>query len=362
MPIELSSNLAVYLNASTASIKQLPPGFNAQAAIFNETAFVRELKPDQILGGAAPADQLFSLIESINPIPHSLSATVLIDNGTEVVNVPEIKQVVTVGAVLPDDAVNLLQFIELDRKSEHPDELASELEPTAMSAVDALVEIHKYRADEISGMDSGNKSVHYMRGTGAILANRDLTFGVLDFVRDQKSWIAQYSTNYFNLMMKARETLGEHPERLATIHGDYWWANLYQTADHGMIVTDTRIGLGEPAGDLTALVSELLLKDLIEYGQFGGPFTQLAKRMIARYKELSGDEDVEKYMGLNYGFKTLAEASLSLQSGNFSREILATGVGVLLNTIDGQPFYLDGLNESFQRGLKELDNWEKSDK
>jgi hypothetical protein len=342
------------------SVKKIGEGFNASGysiqTIRNGTEqklFARELSPS-VLGATTPEDQAFSLLESSRTVQGALPSRVYgIKQNGEFVEVTGIQKYISIGQHLPDGSVNFLGLIERKDDSEEASEIAFEIEPLAMQMTDLLVAIHDEDLEELPSP----AELLYSRATAAIIHNSELGRGVVDLLLSQNpEWVTPDDTDLLlSLMIKTRRMLGVHPERLTKIHGDYWQANIFFTPNGEILTGDIRTGWGEPADDVVSMIADLCAHDLIQYGSFGNDFTELSKKMLKRYIETRRDPEITKYMALKYSFKTLAEATFTPGITDEQRRMLfATGIGALTDSLEGNSFDVDCLNEYCQKGLQQL--------
>lgn len=352
MPTPLEDGrLGKFVNPSGShfDIQELGKGFNAtgyKVTVGDTSFFARSLNSSQ-LANATTADKIRSTIEGSFSLPHTLHMKVLGFAGSgEVVQLSDVSDVITVGELIPK---GYMPFLELLRQpTSSPEELAElvdSAEKYAIQMADVIADIHAYQIP--FEQSSTLRRDLYTRATRAIIHNDELLAGVEDLIDlETNTWITEDEIDSLNAhMRKTRAVMGNNPQRLTSVHGDYWAANLFIHPSNEPLTSDTRINYGEPGTDLGWMIGEFLLQDLVRFGEFGHTFTQIAQNALDHYQQKRPDSDIAHYMSLGYGFQAFAEATFTPNLSDIQRrELLYTAFGVLQNAQEGKALQLDNMN------------------
>lgn len=331
-------------------------GYNGTGYILHvghETYFLKMLDA-QGFGHETPARRLTSLIEAaqqaLGVVP-AIQVCALLNDGRVLSGLEQMREAFAIFKLLPPGSQQLLPLLR-DRQRR-----AKELEPYAIKMVDSLVRIH-----QDSRHAPADAAAAYDYSTQAVIHNPELMPGVRDFLRQHHPQLlsAKQYGQLMASMMEVREHLGTHPERLTKVHGDYWAANIFLTpsTESGkdqLISTDTRLTWGEPAADVGWMIGEWCQQALVRTGHFSGEFWQTAVMMVERYKKVSGDRLVEKYMALGYAFQAFAEATFTPDLHDEQRrDLIGAAQGGLLAALRSENFQVAHLDAYRQQGRQYL--------
>lgn len=318
----------------------------------SQPLFLRTITPIDF-GHDLPSDRAGTMLEAAHHhLPHSLKthAVLGITSDGIIIDMLNMSEVATLGEFLPQDATSFCEELRsFSTSSQDTDRLAERVEPKAL----AMADIHSER---FFGSEEASRSL-YKRSLRRVIHNDELAAGVMDLIDFTSSgWIAhEEAVRFLADMERARYNLGVNPERVTRIHGDFWANNIYFSDSLNLIVTDGRLVWGEPAIDAGWMIGEFLMQDLIRFGHFGDVFTNIANKAINHYLEKRDDPDILRFMGLPYAFQALAEAYFTPHISDEQRRLLlATAFGALKNTIQGNSFEFNMVNNYTSRGLELL--------
>lgn len=271
------------------------------------TLFIREIGHVGF-GHDLPQDRAHSMMEGAVDIPHGMETYMIlgVKKDGSVVDLKGIEEVVSVGQFMPEGVENFLGIIQTPANTpEEQQALTDILLPKTLRFAETAADIHRIKPNVT--VEEGRSL--YQRAMREMIGSGELTMGVLDLIDFETTpWISKKDAGQFvGDMLTVKFLLGDHPERLTRIAGDFWANNIFFHGDN-VIVTDGRLIWGDPAIDARGFIGEYLQQDYIRFGHFGGPFTDLAQQTMEHYIEITGDKDIWRYMAIPYAFQTLAEA------------------------------------------------------
>ncbi len=112
------------------------------------------------------------------------------------------------------------------------------------------------------------------------------------------------------LALSWRYRLRERAERLRAIHGDFHpWNILFRSGADFSVLDRSRGALGDPADDVASLSANFVFFALRTQGSFHGPFAELFRLFWERYRERSGDRELEEVVAPHFAFRSLVLAN-----------------------------------------------------
>ncbi|MBI5620650.1 hypothetical protein HY949_02655 [Candidatus Gottesmanbacteria bacterium] len=352
--------------ASVSSIHPVGEGFHATGYEVrmqgpkNDRVFARLISPLEF-GHDLSSARIEAMLEASHPMPHALPtyAVVGIAHDGLLVDLTHILEVVAIAQFLPDDAINFCKILRTPTHSnEEAIRLARNTQDNALLMAQAMADIHASQA--FAGTSQEAQSL-YKRSLRAVIHNDELAAGVADLIDfTSASWISHEDVvGLLADMERVRHNMGNHPERIRKIHGDFWANNIYfHTDEQGRrvpIVTDGRLVWGEPGIDAGWMVGEFAMQDLIRFGKFGQAFSAVAANALLQYVEKTGDTQLFSFMALPYSFQAFAEAFFTPDlTDETRRKLFATSWGALKSRLNGEPFDLAALNAYTEAGLVKL--------
>ncbi len=107
-----------------------------------------------------------------------------------------------------------------------------------------------------------------------------------------------------------RYRLRDRADRLRTIHGDFHpWNILFRAKADFSVLDRSRGALGDPADDVASLAANFLFFALRTRAGFRGPFAELLREFWDRYREKSGDDDLDSVIAPHFAFRALVLAN-----------------------------------------------------
>jgi len=207
--------------------------------------------------------------------------------------------------------------------------------------VDYLVEIHSVK---FSGKTEDMRRL-YLRRIRDLVGHGEMIMGVVD---------SAYPPD-FPLMDKLREVerralewrwkLRNYYYRLSQVHGDYHPFNIWFKENNELIVLDRSRGeWGEPADDVTCLLTNYLWFALLHTGKFDGVFAEMFKTFLKMYIDKTGDEELLKVCQPWFSFRAIVIASPLFYPEN-PEDVRKKLINFAVNVMETDVFSPDMIND-----------------
>ncbi len=172
--------------------------------------------------------------------------------------------------------------------------------------VEYLVNIHsvKYQGD----VESMRRL--YYRRVRDLVGHGEMIMGVIDSAYPDDFKMMDKLEEIEILAARWRWMLKKHYHRLCQVHGDYHPFNIWFKDNDELVVLDRSRGeWGEPADDVTCLLTNYIWFALLDKGKFTGVFEEMFRTFLKRYIELTDDKNILKVCQPWFAFRAIVIAS-----------------------------------------------------
>ena len=187
-------------------------------------------------------------------------------------------------------------------KEKVDDEDRAQLEAIA----DELIKIHSARYPAIAVQDKARVDAAYADGIRSMLTNPELSVMVLsEFPSDYKVLDLEGQKEMISLMYETIKRWMGRSDRLASLHGDFWGANIFFREDKSIFIIDfSRIPWGDPSIDAGWFISQYLWYYHLTGNKY---FKELTETWLDIYEKKSGDKEVRKAITLVLGWSGIVQ-------------------------------------------------------
>ncbi len=172
--------------------------------------------------------------------------------------------------------------------------------------VDYLVNIHsvKYEGD----VESMRRL--YYRRVRDLVGHGEMIMGVVDSAYPDDFKLIDKLREIEILATQWRWRLKKYYSRLSQVHGDYHPFNIWFKENNELVVLDRSRGeWGEPADDVTCLLTNYIWFALLDEGRFSSIFENMFRMFLKRYIDKTNDEELLKVCQPWFSFRAIVIAS-----------------------------------------------------
>ncbi len=171
--------------------------------------------------------------------------------------------------------------------------------------VNYLVDIHSVK---FQGPDDAMRRL-YLRRIRDLVGHGEMIMGVVDSAYPSDFKMIDKLREVEILATMWRWKLREYYRRLSQVHGDYHPFNIW-FRDNELVVLDRSRGeWGEPADDVTCLLTNYLWFSLLDTGKFDGVFAEMFRDFLKMYIDATGDEELLSVCQPWFSFRAIVIAS-----------------------------------------------------
>lgn len=207
--------------------------------------------------------------------------------------------------------------------------------------VDYIVNVHGLK---FSGSDEDMRRL-YFRRVRDLVGHGEMIMGVVDSAYPQD----------FPYMDKLREVecravewrwrLKRYYHRLSQVHGDYHPFNIWFKENNELVVLDRSRGeWGEPADDVTCILTNYLWFSLLSTGKFTGVFADMFRDFLKKYVDKTGDEELLRVCQPWFSFRAIVIASPLFYPDN-PEGVRRSLLNFAVNIMDVDVFSVDIIND-----------------
>jgi len=169
-----------------------------------------------------------------------------------------------------------------------------------------LVDIHSVKFE---GDVNSMKRLYYRR-IRDLVGHGEMIMGVVDSAYPDDFELIDRLREVEVLALQWRWRLKKYYSRLCQVHGDYHPFNIWFRENDELIVLDRSRGeWGEPADDVTCLLTNYIWFSLLDTGKFSGVFENMFRIFLKKYIEYTGDEDILNVCQPWFAFRAIVIAS-----------------------------------------------------
>ena len=172
--------------------------------------------------------------------------------------------------------------------------------------VNYLVDIHSVK---FQGDPDAMRRLYYRR-IRDLVGHGEMIMGVVDSAYPDDFKMIDKLQEIEILATRWRWMLKKYYHRLCQVHGDYHPFNIWFTDDNKLTVLDRSRGeWGEPADDVTCLLTNYIWFSLLDKGKFTGVFETMFRQFLKSYIDSTGDEEILKVCQPWFAFRAIVIAS-----------------------------------------------------
>ncbi len=193
-------------------------------------------------------------------------------------------------------------FQEIERIRKEKNLTEEDIEKAKICA-NAIAKLHKQPID----LPKEARKAVYRRVTREFLTHGELFLTLYDNNYGDNHWFEERYEEVFVKMLRIREKIKNHYERLSYVHGDFWRANMLFNGKELVALDASRfpMGYGEPGVDVfSGGYSNYFMNALADNGSYDGPLNELGIVFMKEYIRYTNDEDVGRFMPILFGSLT----------------------------------------------------------
>jgi hypothetical protein len=166
--------------------------------------------------------------------------------------------------------------------------------------------------DYLAGIhrDPVNDPGLYTRRIRELVGDGECIMGLADSYPDRPFITRKVLEDIEHRAVKWRWRIKDRAHRLRQVHGDFHpWNILFQEGDAFTLLDRSRGEFGDPADDVTCILSNFMFFSLQRSGKLEGVFEDLFFRFWDRYMEKTGDHELAEVAAPFFAFRCLVMAS-----------------------------------------------------
>ncbi len=150
----------------------------------------------------------------------------------------------------------------------------------------------------------------YLRRIRDLVGHGEMIMGVVDSAYPLDFPLIDKLREVERRALEWRWRLRKYYHRLSQVHGDYHPFNIWFRENDELVVLDRSRGeWGEPADDVTCLITNYLWFSLLHTGKFSGVFADMFKSFLKMYIDKTGDEELLRVCQPWFSFRAIVIAS-----------------------------------------------------